>query len=749
MQSGHRDPNPVAVVSAEEEAIKRNTDCVYFLASPLTCKKGNDCEYRHSEGARMNPRDCWYWLNGSCLNLKCAFRHPPLEGLLGTTGAGAGSLVPSQTAASMQMPLAQPTTGYNANKQSVPCFYFQKGLCLKGDRCPFMHGSQPIVNPAPQTSNVIASVTEFPHTFKKATGVLEKCSSQQKIPQINVMKSVEVPPTANHVVKAEIAPNNEIAAKKTMPSTPLYDELPRSKQSNVTQTVGNAASRPRGHQMQLPEEHLQNGREAGEFLRESSPGFDVLVDDEHENTDYFLHEDEYGRATGNGGRHLNTLNEFDYDHASERECLAKFDREPYSDFRDYEQYGRTLDHYGWEHHKATSERILERPSMMERRRLREESPDQIDRLDLRHRLLKQRKINGPRSATSPDRRSEISLRDNRYGEEQRYHGRPQRDQRYFPPESSISNRLQGRIMLPGRSSPDKVNDLRSDREIDRGKNWGRSSPSRPVSYHQGRHHDRMRRTQENFSTEVRNFKGQPINRDEIGTVNFAGPRRLAELKGVKVSDSSEERSTKNKSGTASKSQPLGEPKTMKSGKVVGQLEGSLSFEGPKPLSEILKRKREGASGNGSISSDGEDSGRRERVHQIGSSRIAAMDTPTIPGFDSKKVAGFNADVVDTVEESDNNDEDGPVTTDHNELVHDDPTSAEKGDALKTDDGLMVDTMGDQELEAYVQRGGESDYETVEGGDFKPEDENQEPEEEYLDDDEDGDDFSRRIGAMFS
>lgn len=25
--------------SAEEEALKRNTDCVYFLASPLTCKK--------------------------------------------------------------------------------------------------------------------------------------------------------------------------------------------------------------------------------------------------------------------------------------------------------------------------------------------------------------------------------------------------------------------------------------------------------------------------------------------------------------------------------------------------------------------------------------------------------------------------------------------------------------------------------------------------------------------------------------
>ncbi|KAL0409096.1 UNVERIFIED_CONTAM: Zinc finger CCCH domain-containing protein 17 [Sesamum radiatum] len=62
--------------SAEEEALKRNTDCVYFLASPLTCKKGSECEYRHSDIARVNPRDCWFWLHGNCLNPKCGFRHP-------------------------------------------------------------------------------------------------------------------------------------------------------------------------------------------------------------------------------------------------------------------------------------------------------------------------------------------------------------------------------------------------------------------------------------------------------------------------------------------------------------------------------------------------------------------------------------------------------------------------------------------------------------------------------------------------
>ncbi|CAN1216643.1 Zinc finger CCCH domain-containing protein 32 [Linum perenne] len=57
----------------EEELLKQNTDCVYFLASPPTW---TECEYHHKDMARLNPRDCWYWLSGSCLNPTCAFRHP-------------------------------------------------------------------------------------------------------------------------------------------------------------------------------------------------------------------------------------------------------------------------------------------------------------------------------------------------------------------------------------------------------------------------------------------------------------------------------------------------------------------------------------------------------------------------------------------------------------------------------------------------------------------------------------------------
>ncbi|KAI3424534.1 uncharacterized protein J3R85_010540, partial [Psidium guajava] len=99
---------------------KRNTDCVFYLASPLTCKKGLDCEYRHSEIARLNPKDCWYWLAGNCLNPTCGFRHPPLDTL---------------AEVSSELHVAP------ANKISTPCYFYYNGFCNKGDSCTYSHGS--------------------------------------------------------------------------------------------------------------------------------------------------------------------------------------------------------------------------------------------------------------------------------------------------------------------------------------------------------------------------------------------------------------------------------------------------------------------------------------------------------------------------------------------------------------------------------------------------------------------------------
>ncbi|RAL48020.1 hypothetical protein DM860_017797 [Cuscuta australis] len=39
------------------------------LISSGIVSQGIECEYHHNDIARLNPRDCWYWLVGNCLNL--------------------------------------------------------------------------------------------------------------------------------------------------------------------------------------------------------------------------------------------------------------------------------------------------------------------------------------------------------------------------------------------------------------------------------------------------------------------------------------------------------------------------------------------------------------------------------------------------------------------------------------------------------------------------------------------------------
>ncbi|KAG0461903.1 hypothetical protein HPP92_020379 [Vanilla planifolia] len=169
----------VRLSSVEEEAMKRNTDCVYFLASPLTCKKGIECEYRHSEGARINPRDCRFWLSGNCLNPRCIFRHPPLDGLFGNPGVTSVPVVTSsQMTPSVQVLMGNPAN--SSSRNNVPCYYFQKGTCLKGDKCPFMHGPWPAGNPlAMQASKIAASSTSQLETSKKNALAIRECSNQE------------------------------------------------------------------------------------------------------------------------------------------------------------------------------------------------------------------------------------------------------------------------------------------------------------------------------------------------------------------------------------------------------------------------------------------------------------------------------------------------------------------------------------------------------------------------------------------
>ncbi|KAI3516873.1 hypothetical protein L1887_15987 [Cichorium endivia] len=576
---------PVATTE-EEEFLKRNTDCVYFLASPLTCKKGSECEYRHSDIARVNPRDCWYWLNGNCLNPKCGFRHPPLDGLLGA------EVPPSVGPTLPQAPVTPSPHGTPYTKQGVACIFFQKGFCLKGHLCPFLHGppNKP-VPPVPSNNVTKPSIQE-----------------QKLVQQETVQKPVEFlpPKIKQNPVRNGGGGGGGFMEKKV--AAPPVDE-PRYKPGNVVSPNEFMVNRS-NHGVYEPH-HVSdtegiNGKDVDEYSREPTPGFDVLVDNELGDSEYYPNEEQFGRSRGH---------EFDFD----------VDQEMYNEQRE--------EGYAWEDHRESSERILGGAHNFGRKRYpRDESPDHFDKSDLRHRISNQRRGSFGNNNVGGGLRSVISRehpRDNVMARRDRHHDRHHDCHRMDT--GSLSSRLRGRIKMPGGNE----NDSRVEREIDMGRrNRSRYSPRPP----HGRIRDRI--------NEGRDYRG-PRNDNEY-----------------------------TKRSQKDDGQPLGKRKFgQQSEDNNNNNNNNLSFEGPKPLSEILKRKR-----GGSVNEDNNNNGNNEN---------------------EKKEVIEARSVVDDVK----NEESG----------------------LNDEDALL-----DEELEGYDHKDGDYDYEAIDGEEY-----NLEEGEEYMEEEEEG------------
>lgn len=640
----------------------------------------------------------------------------PLDGLLGSQAATTvGSSVSS--AETVAAPAPATHVPNNSSKQAVPCIFFQKGLCLKGDRCAFLHG------PNPTTSSKVPQAPAATHGSEplnpmKIFGSLQKCTQEQKITNTNASKPVGIRPEVSSAQKFETAlPRNRVSVERhALATKPFDDEALRYKAAiSLPVNNGNSIIRPiHSHQINVSDDHgFQNGKDADELLRESSPGFDVLVDDELGDPDYFHGEDQYGRTRGHDGRNLKTVVDYDIDHSADYSSVADADRERFRDPRGFDSYDHMQEQYGWDQHRASSERVVVGPAHLDRRGYRKsDSPDNINGSDLRHRLSKQRRGNGLRSVISHDydRKDPVV--------EQSYRGSSRRDSHQLHPhEGSLSSRLRGRIKLPGGSSPVNGSDSRLEREVDRGRNRGRLSPSRPqVSSHQGRLQDRIKgRVQGDYHNEGRNSRGLHARREIMDerSSDFSGPKSLSELKVGKVAES--------------KDQPLlGKRKSMKM-EEPQQSEGDLSFEGPKPLSEILKRKREagvGASGSGKSSVNKEENTHRQMQ--------SALSGGTKQEGYKEESKSATTDAIEIEEQT--NAADGQHSQEPNV------------NEPEAEDGMIYEE--DQELDGEEHRDGDYDYEQGEEGDYIYDGENAEGEEEYLEDEE-GDDFAKKIGVLFS
>ncbi|XP_061342411.1 zinc finger CCCH domain-containing protein 17 [Gastrolobium bilobum] len=689
--------------SAQDEALKRNTDCVYFLASPLTCKKGNECEYRHSEYARVNPRDCWYWLNGNCLNPKCSFRHPPLDGLIGTqaTTPGGPSVPPSQIATMSATPTHAP---YNSSKQAVPCIFFQKGLCLKGDRCAFLHG------PSPNTGNKVTTQVLLNSPFKKPFGSIERHTQERKTSQGNVASSVGGPETKSSQ-KVETAPQrNMFELEKHVPLPPAGFDIEASRfkiTSSPPVTNGPTVARSnRLHQARVPDDHsFHSGKDSDEFLRESSPGFDVLVADELRNSDYYHGEDEFGKARGQDERTLDSLNEYDLGHSADYSLAADIDRERFRVPQGYDSYDHMQEPYAWEQHRKA-------PAHLERRtHRRSDSPDNVEVSDLRHRLSKRKKVNGLKSVVTHDYALES------HGEEQSQRFFSRKDSPPLPMnDSSLNNRFRGRIKLPANGGDDHL-----ERESDKGRIRSRLSSGRLLAPHQGRIQDRVRgRSQDD---ERRNFRDRSMGRELVGgRSDFAGPKSLAELKTGSNTENKEQQS-------------LGKRKSLRDHQ---QSEDDFLFEGPKPLSEILKEKRGVGAGAASESGKSSDNKNREITHSSDHTSVINKQNGAL--FETKENVKNHLLI--------NEEESKLKVTD---AVGREIDNADVTHGQSSEDGMIYDEAGEyQEFEGDDQRDGDYDYEQVDEGEYEYEqvDEGENQEQEYIDD-EDGDDFAKKIGAVLT
>ncbi|KAL9241722.1 hypothetical protein vseg_015798 [Gypsophila vaccaria] len=724
-------PSSSSSMVSKDDLWKRCTDCVYFLASPLTCKKGSECEYRHSETARKNPKECWYWLNATCtMHANCVYRHPPLDVLVPPPNAGnyAG---PSPSVPPSGQPFT--STPQNAAKQAVPCVFFQGGGCAKGYRCPYLHGPIPQANTKIQPVQATTAAKEAP-MFKKSFAGPEKDSQ----PKMNTF----IRNAAPEVEKPRLVEG--ASTVKHYPPRGVIDET-----SNFRQTIappagnGNFRSRAAPHRASsVDDQNHHNGRDVDDSLRESSPGFDVLVDTKLEEDEYYHDEDQYVRMRGHEGRRSGEL---DRERYVDYDSMADIDHDVYHGKRGYDEYDGLRDKYAREQRGVSSER----PPVHDRRGpYKPESADFMQNSsDLRHRLSKQQRGTGLRSVVSPDYKPDHQSKDLEYRNSRR-------DTRRSPTRvNSIGSRLRGRINLPRRSPP--LSDRNTYRERDnRERNLGRFSPSRPrLSSIRGRLRDRLGGRVQEDSYESRSVRSQ--GRDDFSTRDngdaFVAPKRLSELRGNKHIDNM------NQQLTGRQSVPGGKLRDT----VLGgspRIEGDISFDGPKPLSEILKRKRKaavncddtkvenGAHLTSNTANNSEDTEKPIAVssapEQTPSGVQENNEPPIIEADDVEEAKISNKKVKLSEDESSLPDEQHPET-------EEDGLSGGNGEEAEVEEGFDQGDVEEVEVDEEFDQGDrEYVYEHDDDVDGYDLNEGDVAENEGFMDEDEGDDFAKKLGVSF-
>ncbi|CAK9259186.1 unnamed protein product [Sphagnum jensenii] len=702
-----------AQTSRDDDALKKKTDCVYFLASPLTCKKGNDCEFRHSESARVNPRDCWYWLAGTCLMPDCPFRHPPLEGRT-AGGATAGPPVPGAT---------------GVNKARTPCYFFSQGYCVKGDKCPFLHG------PATSTSSLpqVAAALQKP-AKAIAPEVTEKKTGSAPAP--------EKPQTAEGPVNPPRRPiearlSTPIAGKSTSQGSPRKEGqtpglqngagIGRADVQLATSTAVLGSNNRLRVRQPSGDERPQNGMEPDEWWEESSPGFDVLVDAGPERSHYSEDPDlqgnyeglEAGRPgpavqrRGRGLHGADEIDQYDYEYQGVFEPAA-YDATGLYNHGGYESY----EQQGYEHAPAYEQRGHPRSGVYLGRGIEEMYGRERDR------MISSR---DGESGLGTNHRASRELK------------RPRGD---GPPYHILENRSRQRTESghgegKGSGSVGDVDLAYLRRDAGRSALRRDNGRPRPASKVEAMTEAEILPAGVN-STAVRGSEGRKEQPS-----NFAGPKTLAQILAEKRKGGARDDSSKAKEMSGDLRKVDGPIDSY------SQNQKAPNFAGPKSLSAILQAKRKGGSetvGNPDIATL--DQNHRQRLAEGVTSPVS---NPTKAAVMDAHIPGVTTRAEDTGLASEHPDvEDQPNSYKERRL--------ESGSPMMQDDELVdsADTVRNdsivEELDSVRAAGNEffnaekasSEADTRDRDVVFEEDDD----EDFGLDDED-EDFAKKLGGFFS
>ncbi|GJN22569.1 hypothetical protein PR202_gb10148 [Eleusine coracana subsp. coracana] len=311
--------------------------------------------------------------------------------------------------------------------------------------------------------------------------------------------------------------------------------------------------------------------------------------------------------------------------------------------------------------------------------------------DLRHRLLKQRRLSNPISTQAQDRHDAyVEDRQHRRGNEQAAH------------DGLTRSRLHGRIKLPGETSFDRFSS-RSERGP-----RARLSPPKHTDL-RGKLHERLKaRSNENIRDNAKDLVKKTGLTEDAGSLSFAGPKSLAELKAKKVLGSSGEDAISNTASFVGLAHRASETVDSRDSS-----ESSVPFEGPKSLSVILKREREKTPAD-----------------------CGSIQEEEYPAGAEGELQILESDPVELNMEANGEDEDAFHPED--DMEYDDNF-----------DSNAVEYAGQELEEPQDQEEPQDEEYEYDAGDMNANEDNDYQEYEDDDDLEDDDDFARKVGVVIS